>query len=103
MSQIVEINLRIPSLLIPGQKDRTNNEQVRFTKPLEVSAIPKSGEVLDFIVGSNATLPCVVVRSTWDDGKNCFIIECQYTKRSIPASDYLALIGSTEWTARLLG
>src|SRR5262249_39506120 len=103
MSQIVEINLKIPSLTIPGQKDRTNNELVRFTKLLELSSIPKSGEVLDVTAGSDTTLPCVVVRSTWDAGKDCFIIECQYAKRSIPASDYGALVGSMEWTVRSLG
>ena len=45
MPQTVEINLRIPSLNVPGEKERTINDFVRFVRPLEFASIPKIGEL----------------------------------------------------------
>jgi hypothetical protein len=102
MSQIVEIKLRIPSLTIPGEK-RTNNELVRFTTRLECAAVPKAGEALDVPINADVTLSCVAVRSTWDDRKDSFIVECQFAQRRISPADYRALVQSPDWTMTQLG
>jgi hypothetical protein len=106
MAQTVEISLRIPSLRIRREgKDSPEtiaNSDVRFSKRLELDAIPKPGEVLKMAVSSGATFECDVVRSEWHHEKNMFVVACRYSKRSISPDDYQALIDSTDWQAKAL-
>jgi hypothetical protein len=106
MAQTVEISLRIPSLRIRREgKDSPEtiaNSDVRFSKRLELDAIPKPGEVLKMAVSSGGTFECDVVRSEWHHEKNMFVVACRYSKRSISPDDYQALIDSTDWQAKAL-
>ena len=106
MAQTVEISLRIPSLRIRREgKDSPEtiaNSDVRFSKRLELDAIPKPGEVLKMAVSSGGTFECDVVRSEWHHEKNMFVVACRYSKRSISPDDYQALIDSSDWQAKAL-
>jgi hypothetical protein len=106
MAQTVEISLRIPSLRIRREgKDSPEtiaNSDVRFSKRLELDAIPKAGEVLKMAVSSGETFECDVVRSEWHHEKNMFVVACRYSKRSISPAEYQALIDSSDWQVRAL-
>ena len=106
MAQTVEISLRIPSLRIRREgKDSPEtiaNSDVRFSKRLELDAIPKPGEVLKMAVSSGGTFECDVVRSEWHHEKNMFVVACRYSKRSISPAEYQALIDSSDWQVRAL-
>lgn len=101
MPQTVEISLRIPSLTLPNQKERTNNDSVRFITHVEVASIPKADDMLTVPV-ANGTLECRVVRSTWEESRNCFMVSCQFARRSIAATEYEALMNSENWHVREL-
>jgi hypothetical protein len=106
MAQTVEISLRIPSLRVRREgKDTAEtiaNSDVRFSKRIELDAIPKPGEVLKMEVSSGGTFECDVVRSEWHHEKNMFVVACRYAKRSISQADYQALIDSSDWQAKAL-
>lgn len=106
MAQTVEISLRIPSLRIrrEGKEDPETiaNSDVRFSKQIVVETIPKTGTILTMGVSSGETFDCEVVRSEWHHDKNMFVIACRYSKRSITAADYQALIDSSDWLVRAL-
>jgi len=106
MPQIVEINLRIPSLRVrvEGKEDPETiaNSDVRFSKQIELNAIPKAGEILDMTISSGATFQCAVVRSEWHHDKNLFVIACRYTKRSITPAEYQAFMESSDWLMKAL-
>jgi hypothetical protein len=106
MAQTVEISLRIPSLRVRREgKDSLEtiaNSDVRFSKQIELEAIPKPGEVLKMTVSSGGTFDCDVVRSDWHHEKNMFVVACRYAKRSISPAEYQALIDSSDWQVRAL-
>lgn len=106
MAQTVEINLRIPSLRVrrEGKEDMETiaNSDVRFSKRVELEAIPKAGEILTMTVVGGASFDCEVVRSEWQDEKNMFVVACRYSKRSISPADYQALIDSSDWQVKPL-
>jgi hypothetical protein len=106
MAQIVEISLRIPSLRIRREgkeaMETIANSDVRFSKQIELQAIPKSGDVLKMVVSSGGTFDCDVVRSDWHHEKNMFVIACRYSKRSMSPAEYEALINSSDWQVRAL-
>lgn len=104
MSQTVEISLRIPSLRVPGEGDAMQtiaNNDVRFSRQIEVDKIPKPGEVLDMSVDQR-TFKCTVVRSDWHHEKNLFVVACRYANRSISHAEYQALMDSGDWQIRPL-
>ena len=49
-------------------------------------------------MSAGAPFQCEVVRSDWHENKNCFVIACRYSKRSISAAEYEALTASSDWT-----
>ncbi|MGH9254567.1 MAG: hypothetical protein ACRD3C_08350 [Vicinamibacterales bacterium] len=106
MAQTVEISLRIPSLRVrrEGKEDAETiaNSDVRFDKQVELETIPEPGAVLTMAVSSGGTFECAVVRSDWEPDKNMFVIACRYSKRSISAAEYQALIDSSDWRVRAL-
>jgi hypothetical protein len=106
MAQTVEISLRIPSLRARQEgKDAVEtiaNSDVRFSKQVELEAIPKPGDVLDMAVSSGGTFECEVVRSDWHDEKNMFVVACRYSKRSISPAEYQTLMNSPDWQVRPL-
>ena len=106
MSQTVEISLRIPSLRVHREGSETpetiNNSDVRFCKHIEIESIPKPGVVLTMATAANGSFECEVLRSDWHHDKNMFVIACRYSKRSVSAADYHALMNSPDWSVRAL-
>jgi hypothetical protein len=106
MAHTVEISLRIPSLRVRREgKDAMEtiaNSDIRFSKHVELKAIPKPGAVLQMTVSSGGTFDCDVVRSDWHHEKNMFVIACRYSKRSISPAEYQALMDSSDWHVRAL-
>ena len=102
MAQTVEISLRIPSLRVRRDGKDEPETIARFSKQVELEAVPKPGEMLSMVVGSGDTFDCEVVRSDWHDEKNMFVVACRYAKRSISAADYQALMNSPDWQVRAL-
>jgi len=106
MTHTLEISLRIPSLRVrrEGKEDPETiaNSDVRFTKHVELEAVPKPGDVLTMTVSSGGTFQCEVVRSDWHHEKNMFVTACRYSKRSISEAEYRALIDSSDWQERSL-
>jgi hypothetical protein len=106
MPQTVEISLRIPSLRVQREGadklETINNSDVRFCKHIEMESIPKPGVVLTMAVSNAGTFDCEVVQSAWHHDKNMFVIACRYSKRSMSAADYHALMNSSDWSVRAL-
>jgi len=106
MTHTLEISLRIPSLRVTREgkqeQETITNSDVRFTKHVELEAVPKPGDVLTMTVGSGRTFQCEVVRSDWHHDKNMFVTACRYSKRSISEAEYQALIDASEWQVRSL-
>ena len=101
MAQTVEISLKVPSLRVQREgkdsPEAISNSDIRFTKAIEVDSIPKIGTVLEMTMSAGAPFQCEVVRSDWREDKQCFVVACKYSKRSITPADYDALTASTDW------
>lgn len=107
MPQTVEISLRIPSLRVRREGtdvlETINNSDVRFCKHIEIESIPKPGVVLTMATSAaDGSFECEVLRSDWHHDKNMFVIACRYSKRSVSAADYHALLNSSDWQVRAL-
>ena len=102
----VEINLRIPRLTIRSANapDKViDNSLVRFTRLAQVPAIPKGGEPLQLAARiAGDVIDCVVTRSDWSEERERFIVSCNYSKKSIAAADYEALVNDSDWTQKPL-
>jgi len=102
----VEINLRIPRLTIRSANapDKViDNSLVRFTRLAQVPVIPKAGEPLQLAARVEGdAIDCVVTRSDWSEDKERFIVSCNYSKKSIAAADYEALVNDSDWTQKSL-
>src|SRR5947207_6586142 len=95
MSQQVEVNMKLPSFMIrasepPGKK--VDNTLVRFNKRIVVNAIPKLGDRIPLSTRLGESFECIVTRTEWSEGKNMFIVSCTYSRRSITADEYNAVI-----------
>jgi hypothetical protein len=106
MTQTVEISLKIPSLRVRRERNETPetiaNSEVRFGKRVELTAIPKPGEILTMTLSSGGTFECEVVRSDWQHDRDMFVVACRYSKRSISPAEYQALMGASDWQVRAL-
>jgi hypothetical protein len=106
MPQVVEIVLRIPSLRIPGADGgppRTiNNTDIRFTKQVEVEAIPKPGVILPMSAGDSLNFSCEVLQANWHESKNAFVVACRFNRRTIAPVEYETIINSNDWTMKPL-
>jgi len=102
----VEINLRIPRLTIRSANapDKViDNSIVRYTRNAQVPSIPKAGEPLQLPARVEGdAIECVVTRSDWSEEKERFIVSCNYSKKSIAAADYEALVNDADWTMKPL-
>jgi hypothetical protein len=104
MPQIVEINLRLPSLRIKedgGEPRIINNGDVRFTKNVELQSIPKPGDRLT-LSADELTFPCEVIQANWHESKNIFVVACKFDRRSISPDEYRAISNSPEWLTKPL-
>jgi hypothetical protein len=105
MSIEVEVNMRIPGLTLraPNEADKViNNSYVRFTKLIQVPAIPKAGDPLTLTTSTGQTFESTVTRSDWSEDRSLFIVSCNYAKRSISADEYGALVNDAEWKMKQL-
>ena len=102
----VEINLRIPRLTIKSASapDKViDNSVVRFTRLAQVPSIPKAGDPLQLAARVQGDMiDCIVTRADWSEEKERFIVSCNYSKKSIAAADYEALVNDAEWTMKPL-
>jgi len=78
------------------------NNDIRFSKHVDLEAIPKPGEVLTMEVGVGRTFECEVVRSDWHQDKNMFVVACRYAKRSVSPAEYQALMDASDWQVSAL-
>ena len=105
-NQIVQINLRIRSLTVHRLNEpptRVDNSELRFTKRIELPAIPKSGDVLAMTAGTdNVTFQCTVTGSHWDDREGMFIISCSYTTNPMSEAHYRAVSDGSDWASKPL-
>ena len=106
MAQTVEISLRIPSLRVRREDkddlETINNADVRFCTLIDLESIPKPGAVLKMSISSGETFDCEVLRSDWHHDKNMFVVACRYSKRSVSAAEYYALMNASDWKVRAL-
>lgn len=102
----IEVSMRVPTLTVraPNEPDRRiDNSAVRFTRRIEVPALPKAGEVLSLSTdGGRTQFDCTVTRSDWSEEKGLFIVACTYAKRSLPVDTYNALVNDSTWTMKPL-
>lgn len=106
MPQVVEINLRLPSFRTKAteeaQAEVVDNNDLRFTKQLEIATIPKPGETLMMSAESGLSFPCLVVQVNWHESKNMFVLGCKYGKQRITSEDYARIRSAPDWTTRSL-
>lgn len=105
-SQQVLINLKIRSLTLrmTGEPPvKVDNAFVRFTKVIEVPAIPRVGSAITLTAGTDElSFECSVTRAEWDDRENMFVVACSYTKSPMSQAHYLAIHGGDDWTMKPL-
>ena len=105
MAITVEANLKIPRVKTPIKDENgypVDSGAVRFRKPIDVAAIPKSGDTLTLETASGVMLESVVTRADWDQEHERFIVSCSYAKRSIPPDEYTALVTDASWEMKPL-
>lgn len=102
----IEVNMRVPTLTVrsPSEADkRIDNSAIRFTRRIQVPAIPKPGDVLSLSTdGGKTTFECTVTRADWHEEKALFVVACTYAKRSLTVDTYSALVNDAEWTMKQL-
>ena len=102
----IEVNMRVPTLTVRSQSEadkRIDNSSVRFTRRIQVPAIPKPGDVLALSTAGGTTMfECTVTRADWHEEKALFVVACTYAKRSLAVDTYSALVNDNEWTMKQL-
>jgi hypothetical protein len=105
MPQIVEINLRLPSLRMkaPGSDEAkvVDNSGMRFCKRVELQTIPKAGDALEMSAGT-LSFSCEVVQVNWHESKDIFVVACKYGKPRVLPEDYVAISTAPDWEGRPL-
>ena len=101
----VEANLAIPRIKNPMTGEDgypIDNGSVRFRKLIQVSAIPKPGEVLQLTTRDGVEFAATVTRAEWHEERAIFIVSCRYANRSIPPSECASVFGDPEWVMKPL-
>jgi len=101
----VDVNLRIPAVKEPAKDAQgypINSADVRFIRSISLPALPKPGELLHLEMGNGTSIACEVHRADWSEGRDRFIVYCRYSKRSMPADEYHALLHDPDWEMRPL-
>jgi hypothetical protein len=98
--------MRVPTLTVRAANEpdkRIDNSAVRFSKRIDVPALPKAGDLLSLSTDAGkTTFECTVTRSDWHEEKGLFVVACMYAKRSLPVDTYRALVNDAEWTMKSL-
>ncbi len=101
----VEVNLAIPRIKNPilGENGYPiDNGSIRFTKMIQVPAIPQPGTVLQMSTSAGHKFGCTVTRAEWSEQRSLFVVSCKYSNRSIPAEECAALFADREWKMKQL-
>ena len=105
MSREVEVSLRVPNMKVRALDENgypIDHSAVRFRKLIEVEKIPKPGDVMQLETSSGRTLESKVVRADWHEGREIFVVACQYSNRSITPDEYQALVADPAWELKPL-
>jgi hypothetical protein len=105
MSREVEVSLRVPNMKVRALDENgypIDHASVRFRKLITVPSIPKPDETLQLATRSGMTLPARVVRADWIEGRELFVLSCQYANRSITSEEYAALTDDPDWELKPL-
>jgi hypothetical protein len=100
----LDINLRLPNITVDTPEDgirRITNAESRFWKVMQVPALPKVGDRLE-LSSRGYAFQAVVNRVDWQEGKDRFVLACQYAKRSMTPAMYQDLRADPDWTMRSL-
>ena len=101
----VEVNLAIPRIKNPMRGENgypIDNGSVRFTKLINVPAIPQPGVILQLMTSAGHDFAATVTRSEWHEERAIFIVSCKYSNRSIPAEECAALFSDADWKMKPL-
>jgi hypothetical protein len=101
----VEVSLRVPNMKVRPLDENgypIDHGAVRFRKLITVAKIPKPGDPLQLTTSSGRTLESKVVRADWNEGRNLFVLSCQYANRSISTEEYQAVVSDPEWEMKPL-
>lgn len=79
-----------------------DHASVRFRKLITVPAIPKPDDTLELTTRSGIRLPARVVRADWIEGRELFVLSCQYANRSISREEYTGLAEDPDWQLKPL-
>jgi|SRR3954453_15358271 hypothetical protein len=103
MSQVVEVSLRLPARSqIKSAAFPYGVADIRFKKQIELETLPKPGDIFPMSAAS-LTFPCKVIQRNWDEGKNMFVLACEYGGTSrISNEDYSTILEAPDWTAKPL-
>lgn len=103
MSQVVEVNLRLPvRAQVKSEAFPYGISDVRFIKTADLDPVPKVGDIFTMSAGT-LTFPCKVLQRNWDENKNMFVVACEYGGASrISNEDYLTILEAKDWTAKTL-
>ena len=105
MAMEVEVSLRVPNMKVRALDEHgypIDHSAVRFKKLIDVPSIPKPGEILSLTTRGGGSFSSKVVRADWNEGKNLFVVSCQYANRSITQDEYSALIQDPDWEMKPL-
>jgi hypothetical protein len=105
MAMEVEVSLRVPNMKVRALDEHgypIDHSAVRFKKLIDVPSIPKPGEILSLTTRNGGPFTSKVVRADWSEGKNLFVVSCQYANRSITQEEYAALIQDPDWEMKPL-
>lgn len=105
MPMEVEISLRVPNMKVRALDENgypIDHASVRFKKLITVPGIPKPDSMLELTTRSGFTFQARVVRADWNEGRELFVLSCQYGNRSISADEYRALADDPDWELKPL-
>jgi hypothetical protein len=105
MPMEVEVSLRVPNMKVRALDEHgypIDHSAVRFKKLIELPKIPKPGDTLSLATRSGGPFVSKVVRADWHEGKNLFVVSCQYANRSITQEEYSALVQDPDWEMKPL-
>src|SRR5262245_52258441 len=105
MSMEVEVSLRVPNMKVRALDENgypIDHSAVRFKKMITVPSIPKPGETLSLTTRTGGMFSSKVVRADWNEGRNLFVVSCQFANRSITAEEYGALTQDPDWELKPL-
>ena len=100
----IEIVLRIPKPREPvkdGSGYPIESASVRFIKRVTVGKVPKVDDLTAVTFKGNPH-DVKVTRVDWSESDDIFKVSCQYAKKGILQTDYLALVQDAEWAMKPL-